>query len=64
MSDSQDYLFEKVFFQSAHIAILEELIDTLEKDIQNLHEVDVANMLIKITIARAAVERSKKGMMK
>jgi hypothetical protein len=68
LSGTLNYLFEKVFFQAAHIAILEEAIDTIEKDIINLSEkhpgLDIGNMLAKLSVAHESIAKLKKGSSK
>lgn len=51
-------LFEKVFLQCAHIAILEEALQSAEQDIEriaNEHDIDVSEELERIAIAYRSV---------
>ena len=65
MITTENYLFEKVFFQAAHIAILEEAVATAQRDLKMLgleHPgLDVTPALAKIDVAYASIEKLKKG---
>lgn len=65
MDDPGDFLFEKMFFQAAHIAILEEVLTTVTanlKAIADVHHVDISAELTKINIAYGSIAKLKKGI--
>lgn len=58
-------LFERVYLYAAHVAILEEALDTAEADFVLLgqtHQIDVSPALERIAIAYSSVDKLKKGM--
>jgi hypothetical protein len=62
MKDPNEFLFEKMFFQAAHIAILEEALATARTDLVALSDLhDVKNALNKIDIAYNSIDKLKKG---
>lgn len=65
-TDATEYLFEKMFFQAAHIAILEEALLTAQHDLQALateHGLDIVTELTKIEVAYQSIDKLKKGSM-
>lgn len=63
VTGESDFLFEKMFFQAAHIAILEEALATARKDLVELSDrVDITPALMKIDVAYDSIEKLKKGI--
>lgn len=59
-----EYLFEKVFFQAAHISILDVALRQAREDIIELgkqHDINVQDALMKIKVAFSSVDKLQKG---
>jgi hypothetical protein len=64
---TNNYLFEKMFFQAARIAILEEALETLYEDLKKIQlagKLDLSTEIAKIEIAYQSIEKLDKGSKK
>lgn len=62
--DTNDYLFEKMFFQAAEISILDVALKQARDDLISLgatHDINVDVELVKINIAYASIQKLKNG---
>lgn len=60
MPDTHDYMFEKLFFQAAHIALLDVALKQARDDIMAIgvkHDINVTEELIRIKVAYSSIAK-------